>query len=58
MNEWTGLFLSELLLIIGAVMIGTSLSCGKIMSGLPALVGMLFVFISVFLRLIYRRNAV
>jgi len=52
-----GLFLSEMLLIVGAVLLGITLSetfSGKtLVNGVPFLFGTMFVFISVFLKLIY-----
>jgi len=60
MNEWIGLFLAEMLLIVGAVLLGIFLSdvfSGKtLINGVPLLFGTMFVFISVFLKLVYGEN--
>jgi len=57
MEGWNALFLSEMSLVVGSVLLGITLSktfSGEtLVNGTPFLFGTIFIFISVFLRLKY-----
>jgi|TARA_B100002003_G_C13975299_1_gene471822 hypothetical protein len=55
MEEWVANFISELLLILGAIWIGIGFGSSQPVNGLIPVMGMSSVFISVLIKLRYPR---